>query len=305
MDRWGLLRYLSGSHGQRLRILRTPARGYAPNGYHSGVGPHRCCQEHPASGEEGEGAIQEEPWRSGWYTPFIISSYDPSTLFVGGNRLLKSTDRGESWTPISPDLSDPAEGPRGVVPFGTITMIAESEIQPGLIYVGTEGGSVWITRNGGESWKKVSQGLPGKWVSRVLASGHQADRVFVSLTGFREDDFGSYLFRSDDGGESWMSITANLPAESVNVVQEDPELSEVLYVGTDLGVYVSGDGGVTWHSLSANLPTTPVHDLEVHPRDGELVVGTHGRSVFVLDLVPVRRWFEEGGMESAGALNSR
>ena len=243
-------------------------------------------------GRESEG----EEWRSGWYTPFIISHYDPFTLYVGGNRLLKSTNRGDDWVPISPDLSDPGGGPRAVVPFGTITMIAESELQQGLIYVGTEGGSVWLTRDGGENWEKVSQGIPGKWVSRVIASRHELGRVYVSQTGFREDDFGSFLFRSDDSGQSWESIVGNLPAESVNVIQEDPELPDVLYIGTDLGVYVSGNGGGSWHSLGVNLPTTPVHDLDIHPRDGELVIGTHGRSVFVLDLTAVREWFMEDGL---------
>ncbi len=233
-------------------------------------------------------AREEGRWRSGWYTPFIISHHDPYTLYVGGNRLLKSTNRGEDWAPISQEVADSAEGPRAAVPFGTITMIAESELQQGLIYVGTEGGSAWLTRDDGENWERVGQGLPKKWVSRIVASRHETGRVYLSQTGFREDDFSSYLFSSDDFGESWTSIVGNLPGESVNVIQEDPDLPNVLYVGTDLGVYVSGNRGVSWHSLSSNLPTTPVHDLDVHPRDGELVIGTHGRSVFVLDLTPVR-----------------
>ncbi|MFH1762610.1 MAG: hypothetical protein ABIF09_00335, partial [Gemmatimonadota bacterium] len=243
----------------------------------------------------GEGGADGEEFRSGWYTPFIISHHDPFTLYVGGNRLLKSTNRGDDWIPISPNLSDPAGGPRAPVPFGTITMIAESELQQGVIYVGTEGGSVWITRDEGEDWDKVSGELPAKWVSRVVASRHAPGRVYLSQTGFREDDFATYLFRSDDFGESWITIGGNLPAESVNVIQEDPELPDVLYLGTDLGVYVSGDGGGSWHSISANLPTTPVHDLDVHPRDGELVIGTHGRSAFVLDLKPVRERLRSRG----------
>lgn len=240
---------------------------------------------------------RDEEWRSGWYTPFIISHYDPWTLFVGGNRVLRSTNRGQEWTSFSPDLSDPPEGPRGAVPFGTVTMISESRLIEALLYVGTEGGSLWITRDGGGDWARIGEGLPKKWVSRVVASSHEVGRVYVSHTGFREDDFRSYLFKSEDFGESWGSIVGNLPAESVNVIQEDPELSEVLYVGTDLGVYVSGDGGATWYSLSANLPSTPVHDLDIHPRDGDLVIGTHGRSVFILDLEPVRDWFAGGGHE--------
>ncbi len=223
-------------------------------------------------------------WRSGWYTPFIISHYDPHTLYMGGNRLIKSADRGENWEPVSPDLSDPAGGQRGVVPFGTITMIAESRLEQGLLYVGTEGGSAWRTRDAGATWDRVDEGLPEKWVSRIVASTHEQGRVYATFTGFREDDFQAYAFRSDDYGETWHSIVANLPAESVNVLGEDPTDPRILYLGTDLGVYVSGDVGKTWHSLSATLPTTPVHDLEVQPRADELVIGTHGRSVFVLEL---------------------
>jgi photosystem II stability/assembly factor-like uncharacterized protein len=166
-------------------------------------------------------------------------------------------------------------------------MIAESTRQEGLIYVGTEGGSLWKTEDGGGEWSRLGPDLPKKWVSRLVASNHQSGRVFLSQTGFREDDFGAYLFRSDDYGESWISIVGNLPSESINVVQEDPLMPDVLYVGTDLGVFVSGDGGERWFSLSTQLPTTPVHDLEVHPREGELVIGTHGRSVFVLELAEV------------------
>jgi photosystem II stability/assembly factor-like uncharacterized protein len=172
-------------------------------------------------------------------------------------------------------------------------MISESRLQQGLIYVGTEGGSVWRTLDGGGEWERAQEGIPAKWVSRIIASVHEPGRAYLSQTGFREDDFESYLFRSDDFGDTWVPIVGNLPAESVNVIQEDPDVPDLLYVGTDLGVYVSGDGGSTWNSLCARLPTTPVHDLDVHPRDGDLVIGTHGRSVFVLDLAPVRRWFQE------------
>jgi photosystem II stability/assembly factor-like uncharacterized protein len=239
---------------------------------------------------EGEGR-----WRSGWYTPFVISHYDPYTLYVGGNRLLKSTDRAEHWDPASPDLSHPAGGPRAAVPFGTITMISESRLQQGMIYVGTEGGSIWLTRDEGEDWQKVSDGLPEKWVSRVISSEHDIGTVYASFTGFREDDFEAYLYVSRDFGETWTSIRNNLPSESVNVIREDPHDAGILYVGTDLGVYISVDGGEVWHSLATNLPTTPVHDLQIHRRDDELVIGTHGRSVFVLDLEPIRPLFGTDG----------
>jgi photosystem II stability/assembly factor-like uncharacterized protein len=230
----------------------------------------------------------EDPWRFGWYTPFVISHYDPRTLYAGGNHVFKSPNRGDDWVPISPDLSDAGGGPRAAVPFGTITMISESRLQHGLIYAGTEGGSVWRTRDEGVLWEQVSGGLPGKWVSRVVASQHELGAVYVSQTGFREDDFRSYLFMSRDFGETWTSITSNLPGESINVIREDPRDANTLYAGTDLGVYVSLDRGGTWHSLCANLPTTPVHDLVIHSRDDEIVIGTHGRSVFVAGLAPVR-----------------
>jgi photosystem II stability/assembly factor-like uncharacterized protein len=232
----------------------------------------------------------QPPYRFGWYTPFAISHFDGSTLYAGANRLLKSTDRGASWTPVSPDLSEPAGGERAVVPYGTITMLSESPLDRRLLYVGTEGGHVHVTRDGGGTWTNVSEGLPGPWISRVIASRYDEGTVYVSATGFREDDFRSYLYRSTDFGQTWTSISANLPAESVNVIREDPDDRNILYVGTDAGVYVSIDRGRSWVSLSTTLPTTPVHDLVVHPRDNEIVIGTHGRGVFVADARPVQGW---------------
>jgi photosystem II stability/assembly factor-like uncharacterized protein len=150
-----------------------------------------------------------------------------------------------------------------------------------------------VTRDDGVSWTRVNEGLPKKWVSRVEASRHEEGTVYLSMTGYRDDDFSPYLFLSKDFGENWTSIASNLPSESVNVIREDPTNPAILYSGTDLGVFVSLDRGATWYSLSNNLPTTPVHDLVVHPRDGEIVIGTHGRSVWVADLTAVREWEKE------------
>jgi len=230
----------------------------------------------------------EPEWRFSWYTPIIISHHDPRTLIVGANHVLRSRNRGDDWETMSPDLSDAGGGERAVVPFGTITMLSESRLLPGVLYAGTEGGTIWLTTSDGESWERISEGLPRKWVSRLVASQHDLTRVYASFTGFREDDFAAYLFVSNDFGASWASISDGLPAESINVIAEDPTNEDILYVGTDLGVYVSLDRGRTWSSLSATLPTTPVHDLEVHPRDPEIVIGTHGRSVWVLDVDEVR-----------------
>jgi len=213
-------------------------------------------------------AIAATDPRFGWYTPFLISHHNPLTLYVGGNVVLKSLERGDHWRPVSADLSDPGGGERAVVPFGTITMLAESPHQPGLLYAGTEGGTIWLTRNDGATWTKIGTGLPRKWVSRLVASQHEAGTVYAAFTGYREDHFDAYLFASDDFGATWRSIAGGIPSESVNVVREDPRNRDVLYAGTDLGVYVSLDRGASWLALCAGLPTTPVHDLVVHPRDG-------------------------------------
>jgi photosystem II stability/assembly factor-like uncharacterized protein len=232
----------------------------------------------------------EPPWRIGWFMPYLISAFDPATLYAGTNALVKSTNRGVSWTAVSPDLSDPAGGDRATVPYGTITMIAESPLLQGLIYVGTEGGRVHVTRDAGAHWAEVGGSLPKKWVSRIVASQYAAGTAYVAFTGYRQDDSRAYLYRTTDFGGTWTSIVSNLPAESINVIREDPRNADVLYMGTDAGVYVSLDRGTTWVSLSATLPTTPVHDLVVHPRDDEIVIGTHGRGVFVIDARPIQQW---------------
>lgn len=237
----------------------------------------------------------EAPWRIGWYMPYAISAFDPATLYAGANRLLKTTNRGQTWTAISPDVSDPPGGDRATVPYGTITMLSESPNDRGLLYVGTESGQVHVTRDGGTTWTRIDAGLPKKWVSRVIASQHDLGTAYVTFTGYREDDTRAYAYRSTDFGAHWTPIAGNLPAESINVIREDPRNPDVLYVGTDGGVYVSLDRGASWLSLSATLPTTPVHDLVVHPRDDEIVIGTHGRGVFVLDARPIQQWTAAAG----------
>ncbi len=239
-----------------------------------------------------QAAEGEEPLRTNWMTPFFISAHEPTTLYYGANRLFKSTDRGDSWTPISPDLtSNPAR--QGNVPWGTLSSVVESPLRPGLLYAGADDGHVHVTRDDGATWTRIDEGLPERWVTRLTASPHDVATVYVSLTGYRYDEFASYLYASTDYGSTWVSISGNLPAEPINVVAEDPEIAGLLYVGTDTGVYASTDGGSSWHALCAGLPTTPVYDLTVHPRDGELVIGTHGRSIFVADIAPVRRFARE------------
>jgi photosystem II stability/assembly factor-like uncharacterized protein len=227
--------------------------------------------------------------RYNWMVPFIISPHDPRTLYYGANRLFRSMDKGASWQIISPDLStNPGPEKRGNIPYGTLTSLSESPLQPGLIYAGTDDGNVQVTRDGGSIWTLIKAGLPAKWVSRVTASQYERGTVYAALTGFRENDFSTYLYISKDYGKTWSSIAANLPAEPVNVVREDPRKPGILYIGTDLGVYVTLDGGKAWQSLCHHLPTAAVVDLAVHPRDGELVAGTHGRSIFVLDIKSIQ-----------------
>ena len=193
---------------------------------------------------------------------------------------------------MSADLTSNRE--QGDVPFGTITSIAESPKKFGVLWVGTDEGKVWSTKDGGASWTDVSKGLaPDRWVTRVVASAFDEGTVYVSQNGYRNDDFAPYLFRSTDHGATWSSLAAGLPNEPVNVVREDPKAKHLLYVGTDVGVFVSLDRGATWTAMAGGLPHVPVHDLAVHPREGDLVLGTHGRSVYVADAAPLRKLTEE------------
>jgi hypothetical protein len=201
-------------------------------------------------------------------------------------------DRGKTWTAISPDLTRSER--RGDVPFGTVTTIDESPKTFGLLWAGTDDGLVHVSRDGGVTWREATRGLPaGRWVSRVVASHRDDKTAYVTLNGYRDDDIGAYVFRTDDLGQSWTDLSEGLPAEPVNVVREDPVRADVVYVGTDRGVYASLDRGGSWHALPGGMPSVAVHDLVVHPRDRELVAGTHGRSVFVLDVLPIQELTEE------------
>lgn len=231
--------------------------------------------------------LKEPALRYNWMTPIQLSPHSGEILYFGANTLMRSMDRGETWTAISDDLSRSEQ--RGDVPFGTISTLAESPKIFGLIWAGTDDGHVHLTEDGGHTWREVSAGLPrDRWVSRVAASRWHRDTAYVSLNGYRDDDPTPYLFRTEDLGATWSDLAAGLPAEAINVVREDPVEEDILYVGTDRGVYVSLDRGGSWHALQAGLPNVPVHDLAVHHRDRELVAGTHGRSVWVVDVLPVQ-----------------
>lgn len=231
-------------------------------------------------------AFGTAPLRWNWTTPIVLSPHNQDIVYMGANRLFRSLDKAESWQAISPDLSTSKN--RGNVPYATIVTLAESPKTFGLLWAGTDDGHLWVTRDGGVQRGEVDGALPQRWVSRVEPSHFYAQRAYVSLNGYRNDDITPYLFISNDLGRHWTDISRSLPREAINVVREDPVNQDVLYVGTDRGVYVSLDRGKSWLSLQSNLPNVPVHDLAVHPRERELIAGTHGRSVWIVDVLPVQ-----------------
>lgn len=224
----------------------------------------------------------EPPLRFAWMTPYFPSVHDLRTLYCGANRVFRSSDRGDHWSVISPDLTA-GERPRNTR-YVAITALAESPRKQGLLYAGTDTGNLHVSTDDGKRWDAIHAGLPRYAVTRVTPSMHATDTVYVTLSGLGDDDFSPYVFKSTDMGATWTSISKGLPLETVHVIREDPVAKDRLYLGTDLGVYTSPDGGTTWHSLCNNLPTASVQDLYVHPRERELVAGTHGLSVFVLDV---------------------
>jgi photosystem II stability/assembly factor-like uncharacterized protein len=256
--------------------------------------------------------LPEPAFRFNWSAPLILSPHDSKTLLFGGNYLFRSRDRGETWTIISPDLStndpvltNPESGGltrdvTGAETHATAMTISESPLIPGTIWVGTDDGNVQLTRDAGGTWTNVRTNIPtaaargGRtslrpvpartWVSRVEASHFDPATAYVSFDGHRSDDFKPYIYRTTDYGQTWTDVTANLPQdEPVYVVKEDLKNPRLLFAGTERTVWTSIDGGTSWHRLANGLPTVPVHDLVIHPRDGDLVAATHGRSIWILD----------------------
>ncbi|GAB4091301.1 beta propeller repeat protein [Flaviaesturariibacter terrae] len=237
-------------------------------------------------------ALGQRPYRYNWQTPILLSRHNPDIVYFGGNHLFRSFAKADSFLVISSDLSKGDGG--GNVPYGTITTIAESPLRFSLLYTGTDDGRLHISRDGGYSWSALNEGkrrpLPqGLWVSRVIASRWSAPRVYVALNGYRNDDFHPYLYVSEDEGNSWTALGSDLPFEPVNVVREDPKNPDILYVGTDGGLYVSFDRDRHFMAWTAGLPlSVPVHDIAIQERDNELVLGTHGRSLYTVKLDDVQ-----------------
>jgi photosystem II stability/assembly factor-like uncharacterized protein len=229
---------------------------------------------------------KDEKPRFNWQTPILLSKHNPDILYMAGNSLFRSMNRGDDFERISGDLSNGKKS--GDVPFGTMTSISESPLKFGLIYTGTDDGVVSLTKDGGNTWTKLS-GLPqGLYISRVLASSHLQSRVYVTMNGYRDDHFAAYVYCSDDFGKTWKKLGNDLPLEPVNVIREDPKSSTILYLGTDGGAYASTDGGTSFMQFTSNLPIAiPVHDMVIQERENEIVLGTHGRSLYIgkLDLI--------------------
>jgi photosystem II stability/assembly factor-like uncharacterized protein len=233
--------------------------------------------------------LGEPAVRYNWQSPILLSRHNQDVFYFGSNKFHRSMSKGDSLVTLSTDLTtNPTQGD---VPFGTTTTISESPIRFGLIYVGTDDGNVQVSKDGGNSFTMISQKLPkGLYVSRVIASKYNVARVYVTLNGYRNDHFNAYVYQSDDYGTTWKQIMKDLPSEPVNVIKEDAVAEQVLYVGTDGGLYVSLDGGNSSMAWTKGLPASvPVHDLEIHPRDHEIVLGTHGRSLYVGKLDALRK----------------
>ena len=234
------------------------------------------------------------PDRYNWSSPILLSHADPRVVYFGGNKLFKSFNRGDDWLVISPDLTtaDPTRI-AGNVPYCTITTIAESPLDRDVLLVGTDDGNVQWTNDGGENWTNMARRFPLRptdwWCTRVELSHHDRDTAYVSFSGYRDDDFRPFVFKTTDGGDTWQTIISGLPSFGpVNVVKEDAKNPNLLYCGTDFGTFVSLDAGEHWAEITNNCPRVAVHDLFVHPRENELVIGTHGRGFFIVDVSPLQ-----------------
>jgi len=276
---WGIITRYDRHTGQIQDITVWPVN---PSGWSAGALPHRFQ----------------------WTAPIFISPFDPNELYIGGEKLFKSTDAGMSWTAVSPDLTRndkskqlPSGGPitidqTSVEYYDTIFTAAESPVQRGLIWVGSDDGLVHVTRDGGKNWEDVTpKGLPD-WsrVNLIDPSPSDAGTAYLAADRHRLDDFHPYVFKTADFGKTWTQITSGLPQSNswVHAVRVDPARKGLLYCGTETGIFVSFDDGAHWQSLQLNLPTTPVTDLMI--KNDDLVTATNGRSFWILDdLSPLRQ----------------
>lgn len=232
----------------------------------------------------------DPPLRGQWLAHFILSPHDPDVVYHGMQYVFRSRDRGETWDRISPDLSynDPTR--LGDIQFQSIVALAESPITEGLLYAGTDDGRVHVMRTSDAPWIEITEGLhPYRFTSEIVASAYDESTVYVTQNGRRSDDFAPYVWRSRDYGQTWESLADGVPVGPVNIIREDPKNENILYLGTDVGVYVSLDAGESWEALANGMPSTFVHDLVIHPRDDIMVAATHGQGMFAFDVRELQR----------------
>ncbi len=271
---------LGGGDGMQVQVdARDNQTVYS--GFQFGFYGRRKLPDGPYKSIRPRHTLGETPLRFNWQTPILLSKHQQDVLYYGSNKLHRSFSKGDTLYTISNDLT---KGPKaGDVPFATLSTISESPIRFGLLYTGSDDGNVQVSKDGGYTWTLVSGKLPKDlYVSRVIASKFKEGRVYVTLNGYRNDHFNAYVYVSEDYGANWKQIGKDLPLEPANVIREHPAKENTLYVGTDGGLYVSNDGGNSFSAWTKGLPRAiPVHDIAIQERDMEIILGTHGRSLFV------------------------
>jgi photosystem II stability/assembly factor-like uncharacterized protein len=310
-DHWKMVSFGDGffaiAHPDNPNLFLTESQGGAVVRTNLSNGEQQTVIPYYAPG----GAAENNKFRFNWNSPLIPSPHDKNTVYLAGNAVFKSTDFGLSWTQISQDLTTnnkerlkDAGGP--IFPentsaeyFCTIISLAESPIQAGQIWAGTDDGNLQVTTDSGKNWTNVNKNVPNvsadSSVSHVEPSRVNANTVYVAYDRHKFDDYKPYVFKSTDGGKSFTNITGNLPANAyVHVVREDPKNPNLIYAGTEIGLFASYDGGKNWITLGLkNFPNVAVHDIIVHPRDNDLILGTHGRSIWVFDdATPIQQMSE-------------
>ncbi len=267
-----------GAGGRAAGAAGLPA-GAAPPGAAAQAGPQRDKDIRPPV------AAGEDPLRMQVLAPILISPHDADTIYFGAQSLYRSRDRGETWEKVSADMSYNDKTKIGDIPHQLVITIAESPKKKGLIYTGTDDGRLWASVDDGKEFRELTANLPKKqWIAKVVASQHDEGTVYVAQQGRYDEDFAARIYKSTDYGKTFKSIAGNIPGGPINMVREDPVNPNVLYAANDFGVYVTTNGGARWEVLGGNLPSVAVMDFIVHPRDRMLVIGTHGRGVWAIDV---------------------
>src|SRR4051794_40188964 len=283
-----------GGRANRVNMVTLEHQAIAP------VGSEKPIRRGGGGGSEGD----DGNLRWNWNTPIVMATADPATLYMGANMLFRSADRGVTWKAISPDLTAHIDRSKllmmgqpitdrtlsrndGQSNYGTLTTIGESPLDPNLLYTGSDDGQVQITRDGGAHWTNITARVPGlppnTYVSSLLPSHFVAGRVYATFDGHFNDDYRPYVYASEDFGQTWKPIVSGLPETGTHRLREDLTNPRLLFLGHEKGLHLSIDAGATWVAMNAGMPNVPVDDLLIHPRDHDLVIGTHGRSIWIVD----------------------